>query len=160
MPQSLLPVGGHPTPCSQLLPRISLEMPQLRGQPLCLLPRMPCPPSTSSPQGLSPRRGRPPRLPCTPTRGRGYGRPVRCPPADSTTRPARPWPTLPVRDPQSPLAAVWPTEIEISIQTWLRPPRGAVQSLSVPPRRTWPCRVECLAPTDQFPQGGPWSTLF
>src|SRR5207302_8576810 len=64
------------------------------------------------------------------------------------------------RDPSRQRAAAWPTEIEISIQTWLRPPRGAVQSLSVPPRRTWPCRVECLGPTDQFPQGGPWSTFF
>src|SRR5205807_10503586 len=45
-------------------------------------------------------------------------------------------------------------------QTWLRPPRGAVQSLTVSLRRTWPCRVECLTTTDQSPQGGPWKTFF
>src|SRR5205807_10401532 len=98
-------------PSSQLPPCPPLEMPQLRGQPLRPLPRISCPPSSSSPQGLSPHRGCPLRLPCTPTRGHGYGRPVRSPPADSTTRPACPWPPLPVRDPQSPLAAVWPTKI-------------------------------------------------
>src|SRR5207302_4305588 len=93
-------------------------------------------------------------------RGRGHGRPGRRPPAARPPRPARSWPRLPVQGPQSPLTAVWATPRKISIQTWLCPPRGAVQSLSVSPRRTWPCRVECLTPTDQFHQGGPWNTFF
>src|SRR5437588_11457392 len=99
-----MPGGGQPTPSPQLLPRFPLEVPQLRGQLLCLLLRMSCPPCPATHQGLSLLWGCPLRLPCTPTRGRGYGRPVRRLPADSTTRPARPWPPLPVPHPQTPLA--------------------------------------------------------